>query len=295
MNKTLLSAALAAACILPQIAAAQSAPASPHTLTGNLGFVTDYRFRGISQTFEQPAIQGGVDYSHASGFYVGTWASNVYGGASAQPLGVAYFNGSMEWDFYGGFKFEVAKDLMLDVGLLYYWYPGAKWANPGKDKYDNTELYIGASYKWLSAKYSHALSDYFGIKSNTVGFGAFPGTGGCGVGSDGLTPTSNCANSNDGSKNSYYFEVNANYPLSDKLTLSGHVGNLTVKNYGAFDYTDWKLGLSYDLNGWTLGAAYVDTDAKEDVYRTAKIEGGPSLNVKETSKGTLVLSIGKTF
>ncbi|MCG3185617.1 MAG: hypothetical protein IOMNBAOH_00124 [Rhodocyclaceae bacterium] len=295
MNKTLLSAALAAACILPQIAAAQSAPASPHTLTGNLGFVTDYRFRGISQTFEQPAIQGGVDYSHASGFYVGTWASNVYGGASAQPLGVAYFNGSMEWDFYGGFKFEVAKDLMLDVGLLYYWYPGAKWANPGKDKYDNTELYIGASYKWLSAKYSHALSDYFGIKSNTVGFGAFPGTGGCGVGSDGLTPTSNCANSNDGSKNSYYFEVNANYPLSDKLTLSGHVGNLTVKNYGAFDYTDWKLGLSYDLNGWTLGAAYVDTDAKEDVYRTAKIEGGGTLNVKETSKGTLVLSIGKTF
>jgi len=295
MNKTLLSAALAAACILPQIAAAQSAPASPHTLTGNLGFVTDYRFRGISQTFEQPAIQGGVDYSHASGFYVGTWASNVYGGASAQPLGVAYFNGSMEWDFYGGFKFEVAKDLMLDVGLLYYWYPGAKWANPGKDKYDNTELYIGASYKWLSAKYSHALSDYFGIKSNTVGFGAFPGTGGCGVGSDGLTPTSNCANSSDGSKNSYYFEVNANYPLSDKLTLSGHVGNLTVKNYGAFDYTDWKLGLSYDLNGWTLGAAYVDTDAKEDVYRTAKIEGGGTLNVKETSKGTLVLSIGKTF
>lgn len=95
MNKTLLSAALAATCILPQLALAQSAPASPHTLTGNLGFVTDYRFRGISQTFEQPAIQGGIDYSHASGFYAGTWASNVYGGASAQPLGVAYFNGSM--------------------------------------------------------------------------------------------------------------------------------------------------------------------------------------------------------
>ena len=81
MRKSLIAASVAAAFAMPGIASAQqAAPAaeakSPHTIAGNLTLITDYRFRGISQTFMKPAIQGGIDYSHASGFYLGNWNSN---------------------------------------------------------------------------------------------------------------------------------------------------------------------------------------------------------------------------
>src|SRR3954468_10934767 len=123
MKKILLVSAVASALGAPLAAVAAD---SPHTFTANVGLVSDYRFRGISQTFKEPAIQGGFDYSHSSGFYAGTWASNVYGNANSAG-GPVYAGASMEWDFYGGYKFEPMKDLTLDVGLLQYYYPNAQY------------------------------------------------------------------------------------------------------------------------------------------------------------------------
>ncbi|MBS0309234.1 MAG: hypothetical protein JSS58_09715, partial [Proteobacteria bacterium] len=77
MKKMILSAAVLAAFATPAFAQQAAAPASPHTFTGNVTVATDYRFRGISQTFKQPTVQGGFDYSHSSGFYLGNWNSNV--------------------------------------------------------------------------------------------------------------------------------------------------------------------------------------------------------------------------
>lgn len=299
MRKSLLATAVVGVFSLPAVGfAADAAPASPHTLTGNITAATDYRFRGVSQTFKEPTIQGGVDYSHSSGLYLGTWASNVTG-TNGASLGVGYLQGSMEWDVYGGYKFEVAKDVTLDVGVLTYMYPGARWGVNNDDKFTNTEVYLGASYKWLTAKYSRSITDYFGAKSNTVGLGVTPVTltGFCGVESDGVTASSNCATSSSGSSGSSYLDLSAAYPLTEKLTLNAHIGRLSVKNYGLFDYTDYKLGVNYDLNGWSLGANYITTNAKKDVYRTIHTKSGtpPTLDVKETSTGTLVLSVGKTF
>ena len=77
---------------------------------------TDYRFRGISQTFKNPALQGGLDYAHASGFYIGNWNSSV--------SGLTYPNGAgLEMDLYGGYKKTIG-DFGFDVGLLQYYYPG---------------------------------------------------------------------------------------------------------------------------------------------------------------------------
>ena len=83
-------------------------PASRHTITRNLGFFSDYRFRGISQTAKRPAIQGGFDYSHASGIYVGTWASNV--------SHYSYTDANMEWDFYAGYNYKLNDDIGLTAG-----------------------------------------------------------------------------------------------------------------------------------------------------------------------------------
>lgn len=119
------------------------------TATGNVAVVTDYRFRGVSLSGGDFAIQGGIDISHTSGFYVGTWSSSIAGGS---PYG------EMELDVYGGWTGEVTPGLKIDVGLLYYLYPTGDV--PGFDT-DYFEPYasvsttigpvgatLGAAYAW---------------------------------------------------------------------------------------------------------------------------------------------------
>lgn len=249
MRKTLIATALAAASALPGIAAAQGS--SPHSLTGNMSIASDYRFRGISQTFQQPAIQGGIDYSHSSGFYVGNWNSNV--------SGISFVDGTIEMDVYGGFKLPIGP-VTLDLGVLQYLYPNAE---AGGVDYDTTEVYIGASWKWFTAKYSVTLTDWFGVQA--------PGLD---------------------SEGSGYLDVSASFELAPKLALVAHIGSQTVENFKNLDYTDYKVGITYDLNGWILGAAYIDTDADDPFYTMATSNAG---KVKDLGEGTVVLSITKSF
>ena len=258
MRKTILAAAISAAAALPGLAQAQAAAQSPHSLSGNMAVVTDYRFRGISQTYGQPAIQGGIDYSHASGFYLGNWNSSVSGISFSS-------GGGIEMDFYGGFK-KAFGDFGFDVGLLQYYYPNAKAA--GTEKYDTLEAYIAGSWKWLTLKYSLTLTDWFGVNSVSM---------------------SSTAGNSEGSG---YLELNASYEIRPKLTLVGHIGQQTVKNYGNLDYVDYKIGATYDMSGWVLGAAYVDTDASDPFYTTVADGTG---KVKDIGKGTVVLSVSKSF
>ena len=113
-----LAPAFVGTAVMAQTAAPAPEPAS--TLSFNVGVVSDYRFRGMSQTSFKPALQGGVDFAHKSGAYVGAWASNVswikdYIGAK---------DGTTEVDLYGGYKGEIAKDLSFDIGVITYQYPG---------------------------------------------------------------------------------------------------------------------------------------------------------------------------
>lgn len=289
MRNTLLAASIVAAFAVPSASYAQAsaaAPASPHTVTGNVGLFTDYRFRGISQTFKQPALQGGFDYAHASGIYLGTWASNVTGSLANGP---SYTGGNLEWDMYGGYKWEPAKDLTLDVGGLYYYYPDARYGVATRDKYDNFEFYLGAGYKWFSAKYSVTTTDYFGTKTNTYG-------GYCGLRSDGVTAGPNCATAAPGgSKGSGYLDLTGTFEIGDKLNLIGHIGHQSVKNYGRLSYTDYKLGLTKEWAGFTWGASIIGTDADKDWWRAVKVEGGGNRKVKDPGDTSIVLSISKTF
>jgi uncharacterized protein (TIGR02001 family) len=276
MRKAIIAASIAtAAFAVPNLAAAQApaaaAPASPHTITGNAGLFSEYRFRGIDQTFGKPALQGGIDYSHSSGFYAGNWNSNVNQGAG-------YPGGNLEMDFYGGWK-NTWGDWGLDLGAIYYYYPGSN-ANPTSTpvvqnnrtliflngKVDNTEVYIGGSWKWVTLKYSHAVSDYFGT----------PGT-----------------------KNSSYLDLSANYDLGGGWGISGHVGSLRFKNMTNANYTDWKLGVTKDISGWVFGAAYIDTNAKGNCttgqfYCFGNGNAG-NLATKDAGRSTVVISVSKTF
>lgn len=141
-------------CFIP-MAAMAALPAfaedRPHSLGGNLGIYSDYAFRGVSQTAGNPAIQGGFDYAHSSGIYLGTWASNVTEAMYTDPDGAS---GSLEWDLYSGYAGRIGGDLGYSVGLLQYYYPGVTHFN-------TLEAYAGITYKSFGLKASRTLGDYF--------------------------------------------------------------------------------------------------------------------------------------
>lgn len=151
----------ASALALSGAALAQTKPPEPdYTLSANVGLITDYRYRGISQTRLKPALQGGADFSHKSGFYIGVWASSIKwikdagGGANA------------EVDVYGGYKFD-AGPVGVDVGVLTYNYDSNR-LNPNAD---TQELYVAGTYGPATLKYSHAVSNLFGFaRSKNSGY-----------------------------------------------------------------------------------------------------------------------------
>jgi len=217
---------------------AKAPPPPPYTITTNFGIYSQYVFRGLTQTDQKPAFQGGFDLTTTSGFYAGTWGSNI---SWLHDAGVVDHGASLEWDLYGGYRYSFTPDWGIDVGALYYYYPGSYLE--GVTKPDSTELYVAGSWKWASLKYSHAVSNLFGIPD---------------------------------SHNSWYLDLSANYPLTDALTLNAHVGRQEYKgqtsginNGDNLNYTDWKLGLTYALNGWNFGAYYTDTNAKDAGYTLA--------------------------
>ena len=267
MRKFILPVALAAASVsVSAPASAQQAaatPPPPPLVAGNMTLVTDYRFRGISQTLGRPAFQGGFDYAHESGVYLGNWNSNVSSAAG-------YPGASLEMDFYGGYK-KAFGDFGVDVGAIYYYYPGSEAnllgaANPHSAKTNsgtvhNFEGYIGGNWKWLSLKWFHAFSDYFMV----------PDT-----------------------KGSNYIDFTATYDIGNGWGAVGHIGKAKVHNFSEADYTDYKLGATKDVSGWLFGAALVGTNAKGktgEPYGMFKANG----SVYDAGKTTIVLSVGKTF
>jgi uncharacterized protein (TIGR02001 family) len=145
LKKSLLATAVAGAFGLPGAVLAQEAT-SPHTVTGNFTLATDYAFRGVSQTNEDAAVQGGFDYSHSpTGLYAGIWGSNV-----------SFAPGSIELDYYAGWA-KTWGDWGVNLGYLHYDYPGNSLLN-------TDEVYAAGTWKWFTLKYSSVVSDrVFGI------------------------------------------------------------------------------------------------------------------------------------
>lgn len=266
MNKKLITLAIAGAIALPSIAMAEEAAPPPPPLSFNVGVVSDYLFRGISQTHGKPAIQGGVDYAFSNGLYVGAWGSSITW--VKDWLG----DGSVEVDLYGGYKGSITEDLGYDVGYITYNYPGKGAATAGLANPNTQELYAALSYKWLSAKYSYATSSHF------VGW-----YGGAAL--------------DEKTRGSGYLELNANYDMGDGWTLIGHVGAQKVKKNAAASYTDWKIGASKDIGFGVVSLTYSDTNAEACsdaslAYCWTKFDGSDAKNV---ARGKAVLAFTKTF
>ena len=221
--------ALAGASLLASSAAFAQAAAPESSLSFNAGVVTDYRYRGISQSRLKPAVQGGLDYADKSGFYVGAWGSTIKwikdSGAN---------DGSFELDLYGGYKGSAA-GLSYDVGVLCYEYVGNNLGREtGYANANTTEVYGAVTLGLFTAKYSHSLTNAFG---------------------------------NLNSKNSYYLDLSAAFDLGNGFTLTPHVGRQKIENQPGYSYTDYSVTLTKDLGkGLSASLMAVGTNAVRANY-----------------------------
>ena len=263
--------ALAASGLFATAAFAQTAPApaAPEVspVTANVTITNDYRYRGISQTNYQPAIQGGFDYAHESGFYIGNWNSTINWVSNTTNNGV---KAPIEMDFYGGFKKElIAEGFASDFGVLQYYYPqtggnyNAMMLNP-----NTTELYAAQNFTFGPVtgfvKVNYALTNIFGVPN---------------------------------SSGSVYPDLTANYDTGIwGISVNGHIGYQyvagqpnTPSGWGAptpnnLSYTDFKIGATKDFGGGlSLSAAYVSTNANPVWWNTWS----------STSTGTMTSSAGR--
>jgi uncharacterized protein (TIGR02001 family) len=279
MRKSLITTAVLGALAAPSfVFAAEAAP--DLTVAYNVGLYSQYIFRGLTQTNNKPALQGGVDLTHSSGLYLGAWGSNISWLTDGTGEGETKYyksGGSLELDIYGGYRYTFGSGLGIDIGALQYYYPGTR--DRAFPKANTTEIYGALSYGWVQAKLSEVVSDA------AWGFGK--------VSTD--TNTSSA-------RGTYYAELNATIPVGDLIggdVLSGvtaiaHIGRQDFdagKTNDPASYTDYKLGLQKAFtNGVNVGGYWTDTNNKyTSSFTTWKYDG------KNIGDSTGTVYIQKTF
>jgi uncharacterized protein (TIGR02001 family) len=225
MRNLLITTLLVAA--LPCASAVHAEESSP--FSANVSLVSDYVSRGISQTNERPALQGGFDFKHGSGFYAGVWGSSISWLRDAERGTGESSGNSLELDLSIGYAREFG-DFGLDLGLVHFNYPGSydrQWKDALGLKNPNTnEIYVGASWKFVSVKYSRAFTDLFGAPH---------------------------------SKGSGYLDLSVSYEVLKDLSLDAHYGSQRITGPST-SYHDWAVGATYSVGGFDLGLHYTDTD-----------------------------------
>ncbi|MGN6375248.1 MAG: TorF family putative porin [Sphingomonas sp.] len=224
--------------------AQDTAPPKPITVTGGVTLISDYRFRGLTQTDGGPAAQATINVNSSTGLYVGTWVSTIDGGDDGSTPALTGY-GDAEVDLYGGYTKTLSNGFGFDAGLLYYYYPGG-------DKGLNTDFFE----PYASISYT------LGPVSTKVGVNYAWG------GQSGLDFTSGKDD------NTYvYGQAGVGIP-GTPVTVTGHVGytkgSLGLVNMNSADdsYWDWSLNAEAVGGPIKVGVTYLDTDVT-DAYDPA--------------------------
>lgn len=272
MKSLSVAAATAYLYFAAPAAAQDTAPPPPVVVSGSVALVSDYRFRGVSQSDKEAAIQGGITVAHESGFYAGVWASNLAGWGT-------FGGANMELDLIGGYKRNLGSGVTADVGLTWYMYPG------GADLTDFAEPYV-------------KLSGTLGPVSALAGVAYAPKQ-------RALGNFSNTPFSRGQSEDNLYIwgDVSTGVP-GTPVTAKAHVGysdgnpglgpnGTSVAPTGS--YLDYLVGADVTLKPVTLGVAYVGTDItrRQSAYllpNFSSTKDGSSI-----SSGRVVFSVSAAF
>jgi uncharacterized protein (TIGR02001 family) len=252
--------ALMLATTAPAMAQDETAPAPAVTVSGSATVVSDYRFRGISQTDKNFAVQGGITVSHESGFYVGAWGSSI------DDYVTVHGTPAQELDLIAGFKKSFDNGLTFDIGAVYYVYPGTRAAGDDSAS-DFIEPYVSLSYA-LGPVTAKATANYAPKQKA-------------------LALDQGASGTLDKEDNLYLAgDLSTSIP-NTPVSLTAHLGHTFGPSWlsGPTDeYTDWALGAAVTWKALTLGIQYVDTDT---FFTT------PS--GKDAAKGGIVGTIGVSF
>ncbi|TVV72016.1 TorF family putative porin [Sphingomonas solaris] len=264
-------------------ALAQDAPTGPFKVSGSVGLVSEYRFRGVSQSDRELAVQGGLTIAHQSGFYVGTWGSNLAGWGT--------FGGSnMELDLIAGFKTDIGGGGAIDVGATWYMYPGGFNNTDFIEPYAKLSGTVGPASLTAGVAYA-PKQQALGAYSSTGAFAA------AGIYDD------------EGDKNdNLYLWGDAAVGVPDTgLTVKGHIGYSNGnKGLGPFatsvaptgEYWDWSAGVDYTIPGLplTVGVSYVDTDItnREAAYLQPSFSRGQD-GTGSIAKAAVLFSLTASF
>ncbi|MGN7160132.1 TorF family putative porin [Sphingomonas sp. SAFR-052] len=255
-------------------------PAPAVTVGGSAAVVSDYRFRGVSQSDGNVAVQGGVTVAQDSGIYAGFWGSNLAGWGT-------FGGANLELDLIGGYRTPVAGGT-LDVGLTWYMYPG------GADRTDFAEPYAKLSGTAGSASLTagvayaprqQALGRWYRTGADAAA-GVYTGPGAKG-------------------DNLYLWGDGALAIAGTPLTAKAHIGHsrgqdglgpnaTAVAPTGS--YWDWSLGADATWHGLTLGIAYVDTDIsdRDAAYLRPSFSKGQD-GTGNIAGGTVLVSLTAAF
>ena len=262
-------------------AAEATAPPSTLTVSGSAAIASDYRFRGVSQSDREMAVQGGITVSHDSGLYAGVWGSNLAGWGT-------FGGANMELDLIGGYKAKLADNATFDVGLTWYMYPG------GADKTDFAEPYV-------------KLTGTAGPATLTAGAAYAPKQQAIGKWYNTGTDAANGVYNNPGDKddNLYLWGDGALALVGTPITAKAHVGHswgqdglgpnaTAVAPTGA--YWDWSLGADATYKNLTFNVSYIDTDIsnREATYLRPSFSKGQD-GTGNIAGGTVVVSLTAAF
>jgi uncharacterized protein (TIGR02001 family) len=239
-------------------------------LTANISVVSNYIWRGLTQTDNRPAVQGGIDFAHESGFYLGNWNSNITWVADEGYANNSHF----EMNFYAGLKKEwLGSGFASDIGFIKYYYPSSG-TNAGFTNPNTGEVYVAQNFTVGRVsgygKFSYSVTNSQGF-SNSIG--------------------------------SSYSELNVDYDTGfASFILNTHIGYQQVQGQypqageASSNYLDWLIGVTKDFgDGFTASLTYVGTNVRKgsgdyaNIYAYSNKQGG------NAGRNTAFISLNKTF
>ncbi len=261
--------------------ASPAAPPSAITVSGSVAIASDYRFRGVSQSDRQMAVQGGLTIAHESGFYVGTWASNLAGWGT-------FGGANMELDLIGGYKTKLGDGATLDAGLTWYMYPG------GANKTDFAEPYVKLSGTTGPVTLTAAAA--YAPKQQAIGKWYATGVdAAAGVYTRPGAKDDNLYLSGDGAFAITGTPVTAKAHVGHSWGQNGLGPNATAVSPTG-NYWDWSLGADTTWRNLTFNVSYVDTDIsrRDSAYLQPSFSKGQD-GTGTIAGGTVVASLTAAF
>ncbi|MEN2747707.1 TorF family putative porin [Sphingomonas sp. T9W2] len=266
---------LAATTAMPAFAQEETAPPEPITISGSASVASDYRFRGVSQSDKNVAVQGGITIAHESGVYIGTWGSNLAGWGT-------FGGANLELDLIAGYK-KTFGTATVDAGVTWYTYPG------GADETDVVEFYGKLSGTAGPATLTAGV--FYAPKQTSLGY---------------FTASATPPVAGDGSrqKNLYLSGDAAAGIPETPVTLKAHIGysdgNPGLGPNGTSlaptgKYWDWLIGADYTYKNLTLGVAYVDTDISRAESAYIEPNFSKTTNGSPIAASTVVVSLTAAF